>query len=177
MSRVSIRYSKALFESALEEKLIEEVRSDLEMIKIVCIGNPEIQDALINPLIEEYLKANLLREIFGGKVNQLTFKFLQLLSKKKRSGFLLEMIDNYLARILEYKNVLSGSLIAASTLDQNQIESIKQKIEEMTGKAVQLTEHSDESMIGGFIVKIKDTVIDLSIKTQLDKLRTQLIHG
>ena len=177
MSRVAIRYSKALFELALEMQLIEEVQSDLEIIKDVCTGNLEFHDVLINPLIEESIKANLLKRLFEDKLNALTFKFLQLLSKKKRSGFLLEMINHYMERVLEYKNILSASLITAEELEPTYVDSIKNRVEGITGKSVILSEHIDDTLIGGFIVKIKDTVIDLSIRTQLEKLRTQLIRG
>ncbi len=177
MSRVAIRYSKALFDLAHEKNLIEAVQADLVMIKEVCLGNADFQNALANPVIEEYVKAKLLKELFEDKLNPLTFKFLQLLSKKKRSGFLLEMIDQYLERVLDYQGILSGLIISAKSLDHDQIESVKHKIEELTEKTVLLSEQIDDSMVGGFIVKIKDTVIDLSIKTQLEKLRTQLAGG
>ena len=176
MSRIAIRYSKALFDLALEEKLIDEIHSDLEQIKEVCVSNPEFQHALINPLIDDNLKATLLKEIFD-KLHPLAFKFLALLSNKKRLGFLIEMIEHYMEKVLEYKGVLSALLISAGPLDPAQVDSIRDRIESITGKSVILSKHIDKSVIGGFVVKIKDTVIDLSIKTQLDKLRAQLVQG
>ena len=177
MSRVAIRYSKALFELALEQNLIEEVRVDLEMIHDVCTKNSEFQQTLNNPLIEEKVKSKILKELFDAKVNPLTLKFLELLSKKRRIGFLLEMIDNYLLRVLDHQGVLSCQLISSQPVDENQVDTIKNKIERLTGKSVIFTTQVDKSVIGGFVVKIKDTVIDLSIKAQLEKMRTKLIHG
>jgi F-type H+-transporting ATPase subunit delta len=176
LSRVAIRYSKALFELALEQELIEDVRSDLEMIQDVCTENPEFQQTLNNPLIEEKVKSKVLKELFETKVTPLTFKFLQLLSRKRRSGFLLEMIDNYLQRVLDHQGILSCLLISSGPVETDQIEAIKSRIEAMTDKSVIFSHQIDNSMIGGFIVKIKDTVIDLSIKTQLEKMRRQLLH-
>jgi F-type H+-transporting ATPase subunit delta len=177
LSRVAIRYSKALFELALEKNLIEDVRTDLEMIQKVCAENPEFQQTLNNPLIEEKIKSNILRELFETKVNSLSFKFLQLLSRKRRSGFLLEMIDNYLQRVLDHQGILSCLLISLKPVESDQNDAIKERIESMTGKSVIFTYQIDGSLIGGFIVKIKDTVIDLSIKTQIEKMRKHLIHG
>jgi F-type H+-transporting ATPase subunit delta len=175
VSRVAIRYSKALFELALEQNFMEDVRDDLISIKDVCQTNPEFQQTLNNPLIDEKIKSNILRELFKDNLHPLTFKFLQLLSRKKRSGFLLEIIDNYLQRVLDHQDIVSCLLISSSPVEKNQSEKIKSKIEALTDKGVILTSHIDDSIIGGFIVKIKDTVIDLSIKTQLDKLRTRLM--
>ena len=177
MSRVALRYSKALFELALEQNLIEDVRVDLQMIRDVCMTNPEFQQALNNPVIEEKVKSKVLKELYDNNVNPLTYKFLQLLSRKRRSGFLLEMIDNYFLRVLDHEGVLSCLIISSRPVETNQIEKIKDKIEVLTKKSVIFTPLIDNSIIGGFIVKIKDTVIDLSIKTQLEKMRTQILNG
>ena len=177
MSRVAIRYSKALFELALEQNLIGEVRVDLEMIQDVCTKYPDFQQSLTNPLIEEKVKSKILKELFEPKVNPLTFKFLQLLSKKRRSGFLLEMIDKYIYRVLEHQGILSCLLISSGPVEAEQTEAIKSRIEALTDKSVIFTSQIDNSVMGGFIVKIKDTVVDLSIKTQLEKMRTKLVHG
>ncbi len=177
MSRVAIRYSKALFQLAREENLVMEVQSDLEVIKETCISDPEFHEMLNSPIIEEYAKANVLKNLFADKVNQLTFRFLELLSKKRRSGFLLEMIERFMESVLDYQGILAGTLVASNALDPAQVDEIRKKVEVLTGKKVLLSEQIDPSMIGGFTVKIKDTVIDLSIKTQLEKLRAHLVHG
>jgi F-type H+-transporting ATPase subunit delta len=177
LSRVAIRYSKALFDLALEKNMVNEVRSDLEMIYKVCLDNPDFKQLLNNPLIEESTKSVVLKDLFEAKVNPLSYKFLQLLSRKRRSGLILEMIDNYVERVLEHQGILSCILISSQQVDTDHVNSIKGRIEEMTGKKVIFSFQTDESLMGGFIVKIKDTVIDLSIKTQLEKMRTRLVHG
>jgi F-type H+-transporting ATPase subunit delta len=177
LSRVAIRYSKALFDLALEKNMIDQVQTDLEMIQKVCADNPEFNQLLNNPLIEEKTKASVLRELFENEVSPLSYKFMQLLSRKKRSGFLLEMIEKYLERVLDHKGILSCLLISSQPVEESQSNEIKRRIEEMTGKKVIFSYQLDDSVIGGFTVKIKDTVIDLSIKTQLEKMRTRLVYG
>jgi F-type H+-transporting ATPase subunit delta len=177
LSRVAIRYSKALFELAVEQNLLEEVRQDLMLIREVCQNNPDFQQTLNNPLIEENVRLKIFEELFKANINPLTYTFLQLLSRKRRSSFLLEMIDDYLERVLEHKGILSCLLITPTSVEANQIETIKDRIETLTQKSVICNFQIDDTLIGGFIIKIKDMVIDLSIKTLLEKLRTQLIHG
>jgi F-type H+-transporting ATPase subunit delta len=157
--------------------MIEEVRSDLEMIHKVCSDNAEFNQLLNNPLIEEKTKSSVIKELFESKVNSVTYKFLQLLSKKRRSGFLLEMIDKYVERVLDHQGILSCLLISSQPVEPEQTDEIKEKIEKMTGKKVVFSYLHDAGVIGGFIVKIKDTVIDLSIKTQLEKMRHRLVYG
>ena len=177
MSRVAVRYSKALFDLTVEQNQIEMVQNDLGMIRDVCSENPDINAALNNPLIDEFIKARLLKELFQDQVRPLTFNFLQLLSRKKRSGFLPEIIGYFNERVLEYQNILPATLFFAEKVTVEQVERIKSRIEKLTGKSILITEQHDPSILGGFIVRIRDTVIDLSIKTQLDKLRRRLING
>ena len=177
MGRVAIRYSKALFDLALEKKLIDEVRTDLKMIQNICYENEEFYQSLDNPLIEEKTKSTILKDLFEKSINPLTYKFLQLLSRKRRSGILLEIIDYYIQRVMEYEGILSCTLISSLPIEVDQTDKIKKRIEEMTGKKVIFNHQIDKTVMGGFIVKIKDTVIDLSINTQLVKMRSRLVHG
>lgn len=177
MSRVAVRYSKALFDLAFEQKHVETIRADLAMINKACIENPEFYTALNNPLISEFVKAKMLRDLFQKNIHKLTFNFLQLLSRKKRSNYLLEIIEHYNERVLDYQGIIPAALRYADQLNKEQIEDIRLRLEQMTGKSILLSEKKDDSIIGGFIVRFKDTVIDLSIKTQLEKLKAQLIQG
>jgi F-type H+-transporting ATPase subunit delta len=177
VSRVAVRYSKALFELALEHKLVETVQADLAMISEIHRENPDFYTALNNPLIDEFIKAKMLGELFQKDINALTFNFLQLLSRKKRSAFLLEIIDHFNESVLDYQGILPATLFYAEQLSNEQIDEIKSRIEKMIGKSILLSKQIDPSIVGGFIVRIRDTVIDLSIKTQLNKLHAQLTHG
>jgi len=177
VSRVAVRYSKALFELAVEQKIVEPVQNDLALIDKLCRENEEFDAALTNPLIDEPVKARVLRTLFEQTIHQLTYRFLQLLSKKRRIGFLREIIEHYNARVLEYQGVLPAVLLSADTLSREQVAKIKERIEAISGKSVLLSEELNPALIGGFIVRIRDTIIDLSVKTQLERLRTQLING
>jgi len=177
VSRVAIRYSKALFELAVEKKNVESIQHDLAVIDTLCRENPDFDTLLTNPLIDESAKAKILSTLFEKKLNNLTFRFLQLLSKKRRLGFLREIIERYNDRVLDYQGILPAVLLSADTLNREQVTQIKERIEKITGKSVQLAEKQDPDILGGFIIRVRDTIIDLSIKTQLDKLRTQLING
>jgi len=177
VSRVANRYSKALFELALEQGKLDMVMTDLEMIGEVLEQSEDFRNAMMNPLIQAATKAKLLRDLFEGRVDKLTFQFLTLVSEKKRSSELAPIIDRMRQRVNEHKGILVGELICAVPLAQEQQSAIIKRMNEITGKKVQLTQTIDKSLIGGFVVKIKDTVIDLSISHQLENLRERLVFG
>lgn len=55
------------------------------------------------------------------------------------------------------------------------MDKIKKNVEKMTGKSIVFDKRLDPSIIGGFIVKVEDIIIDNSIRFQLNKLRERLI--
>ena len=177
MSSVATRYSKALFEVALERNKIEAVLDDLKMIQSLLISNKDLKNLMLNPLISTKKRISLIAALFKGRFDPLTFDFLNLICDKKRTAFLNEIGEKFSDRVLMYRGITPGVIRSAKELSSGQREQIEKKVELLTGKEILFTEEIDRSLIGGFIVKIRDTVIDLSVKGQLEKLRHKFVHG
>jgi len=175
LSRVAKRYTKALFALAKEEKLLEKVEGDIANFSVLNQQNKEFSALLSNPLINDKDKRSVLQDIFQGKVQDLTLNFLDLLAEKKRISILPQVAEEYKAMMLAFANKVEGELISAQKLSRDQASKIKTKVEALTGKAVLLTEKVDKNVLGGFVVKIEDWVLDNSIRYQLVKLREKLI--
>ncbi len=174
MSRVAKRYAKALFALAKEESLLNEVGKDLALISAFNQQSADFSTFLSNPIINEKDKIKVLREMFRGKVQALTLNFLSLLSEKRRIPFLPQAAEEFRLMMLDYAGEVEGELISAQKLSPEQIDKIKAKVERITGKTVFLAEKVDKTVLGGFIVKVEDWVLDNSIRYQLAKLREQL---
>jgi len=177
LSRVANRYSKALFEYGVEQKKLDVIESDLNLIKELIATNSEFREMLVNPLIQASLKSKIISQILKNKLDVLTYNFLILLCSKKRSDFLEEVIERFMMRLLEHKGIIKGEIISTFPLDSDHVGAIKKRVADLTGKTVQLEQTLDKNLLGGFIVKVKDTIIDLSVKGQLEKLREKLVYG
>ncbi len=177
MSRVAIRYSKALFEFALEKGQLSEIEKDLSSIKEIIKKTEEFQKFLLNPLTPAKSKTDLLKKTFKDSISPLSMNFLILTSSKKRSEFIEEIIARFEVLALDHNNILSVQVYSAVSLNPDQTEAIKNRLEKKTGKEVQLVEIIEKSLIGGFIVKIRDSVIDYSLKRQLERLKEKMIFG
>ncbi len=175
MSRVAKRYAKALFELAEEEKILNKVEADVAQFASLSSESAEFSALLSNPLINEKEKFNILKELFSNKVQPLTLDFLNLLSVKKRLGILPDIAQEFRAMMLNFANKIEGELISAVKLSPDQVDHIRSNMEKMTGKNVLLDEKIDKSVLGGFIVRIEDWVLDNSVRYQLSKLRDKLV--
>jgi F-type H+-transporting ATPase subunit delta len=103
--------------------------------------------------------------------------FLVLTSGKKRSEFIREIIERFEVLALEHNQILSAQVFSAVPLSSEQTEAIRNRLRKNTGKEVQLVEVVEKSLLGGFIVKIRDSVIDYSLKRQLERLKEKMIFG
>jgi len=177
VSRVAIRYSKALFATALQINRLDKVLDDLREIETLAKRDERFNQILQNPLIPASRKLKIITELFRGRVDDLTINFLSLVTQKKRLDVLLEMIERFAAQIDDYNGIMNGELISAIPVGPEQTEDIRVKIEALTGKKIRLESRVETRLIGGFIIKIRDTVIDLSVSGQLEKLRNKLVFG
>ena len=174
MNRVAKRYAKAIFELASEKNILNTVEKDFVFLSKLIAESPALNQLLANPLIIEEKKITVLKQVIGQKINTLTFDFLQLLAAKRRLKILPAVLENFRQMMLEHRNIVEGELISAVELDQKQIAAIKSQLEQSLGKNVELRSIIQPEIIGGFVVRVQDVVIDNSIRLQLDKLREKL---
>jgi len=77
----------------------------------------------------------------------------------------------------EERGIVRGTVFTVVEMTDEQLKALNQKLNRMVGKTVVLTQKVDASLVGGFIVQIKDTVIDNSIRHQLEKLKERLVEA
>ncbi len=174
-SRVSRRYARALFLQAQENKLIDTIEKDLGVVKEIIEKSKDFSAVMLSPVIPSAEKKKIFTEIFEKKLHPLSLNFLYLLLNKGREKFILDTIWNFSRFIDDYRGIVRGQLFSAHPLNPNQLEELKKKLDRITGKNVQLSQQIDPSLIGGFVVKLDDTIIDSSIRNQLVKMKNVMI--
>lgn len=175
MSRVAKRYAKALFALASEEKLLDKTEADINLLAQVQKSDEQLAVFLSNPLINEKEKLSALQSGLDGKVQPMTLNFLALLAEKRRIAHLPDVVSEFQEMMLRHSNKVEGELVSAAKLTTDQVQKIREKVESMTGKSVLLSEKTDSSLLGGFVVRVEDWVVDNSIRYQLTKLREKLV--
>ncbi|MBQ3655565.1 MAG: ATP synthase F1 subunit delta [Bacteroidales bacterium] len=174
-SKISVRYAKALFQTAVEKNIETEVRGDVASL-LECIKSSEDFRALLeSPVIAPDNKIKIFDAMFGGKFQKLTSDFFAMTVKNKREGFLKIICLNYLGFYAKGKNIRKVVITSAAKLDgesASQIEMLVKKQDE--NSTVELSEQVDENILGGLIIQIDDKVYDASIRTQLKKVKEKL---
>ena len=103
-SLIAKRYAKALFELALELNVVEETKSDMELIMSVCSSNKDFTQMLKSPVIRSEKKQKVIREIFIDKVSELSMRYLNIIIRKKREIFISQIAEEFILAYKKFKN-------------------------------------------------------------------------
>lgn len=174
-SQISVRYAKALFQSALEKKVLEKVYEDMKLLFDTC----KIEDfnyMLISPSLRESKKYRLVETILDKYISEISMAMIKLVIKNNREIYLPGIARNFGEMYRKSRGIRSVSLVTAREVD----ESVKERISELIRKTyqseVELTATVDKDVIGGFILRIGDRQYDASVATSLKKMKEQLLQ-
>ena len=173
---VSTRYAKAFLEFSEEKNIFETVSGDVELIFNTFNASRELRLAILNPVISNSKKNDILTALFANKIDGETLNFLQFLIDKNREEVLFDTLKRFLELRDEKLNIANVLVTSPVELSESQKEELKRKLAVYTGKNVKMNYRIDKSILGGFIVKIGDTVLDASVLHQLVLLRKKLLN-
>jgi len=176
-TKITNRYAKALLDLAISENQLDVIVSDLEFVKKSILSLRELSLLIKSPIVKRDKKRKIFNELFKDKISETALKFCELIINRQRSELLLDIIQRFLELKDEYLNIKSVSVKSAIELDEIQLNELRTVLEKKLGKQVHINLTIDKNLIGGFIVQIDDTVIDASLKHQLELLRKKFLFG
>lgn len=168
---LSKRYAQALFDLAEEFKILDKVESDLRLVGEVFAENRELRVIVANPVIDAHKKVKILDSIFESSVQELSIKFLRLITNKGREKYIPYICEAFDEIYKEFKNILPVNIITAQKADSKIKAEISNKLKEATKMNIELSEKINEDIIGGFVIDFQDYQYDASIINQLNKLK------
>ncbi len=173
VSGVAGRYASALFELALEAGSLEAVEGELKTLQGAIDASPDLKAFLNSPVYDrdDQLSAiGALAEKAG--FGALVTNFLKLIAKNRRLFALSDMIRAFRALAADHRGEVSAEAATAAPMTDDQVKALRLEIEALVGKAVNLETRVDPDLLGGLVVKIGSQMVDASLKTKLNRLKT-----
>jgi F-type H+-transporting ATPase subunit delta len=171
------RYAKALLQVAIEESDPSTIEQDLASVARAMAASAELRRALTSPGIPQQIRGNVVAALTSKMgVQPPVAKLLKMLADRGRLDLVPMMNEVYRERLLAHRNIVRATVTSAAPLDAEKTERLEASLGGMTGKKVQLDTAVDPSIIGGVVTRIGSTVYDGSIRTQLQKMKQQLVE-
>ncbi|MCR4400168.1 MAG: F0F1 ATP synthase subunit delta [Syntrophomonadaceae bacterium] len=171
---VARRYAEALFAIAQDTQKVDEYQKELEMVAEVVGGNEDLKAFMFHPLVPPKEKKDVVAKLFGDKLSPVTTNFVNVVVDKRREIYLAAIAEEFKQMANEFKNVLFADLVSAREVPDPEIEALKSRLAEATGKTVELKVSVDPALIGGIKVRVGDRIIDASVRKKLDMLKDSL---
>ncbi|GAA0753692.1 ATP synthase F1 subunit delta [Psychroflexus lacisalsi] len=173
-SKAGRRYAKAIIELAQENKLDNKVLDNFKSMHSTISENKELRLMLSSPLIEVDKKQSVLLEIFKD-AESLVKKLIKTLADNNRIEILNHVAQEYINLYNSIHHIQSATVVTAVEMTKDLEEKVQEKIKEITGYTANLTNRVDESILGGFILRLKDLQFDASVSGGLKRFKRQLL--
>ena len=172
---IETTYGDALFELAVQESKIDALYDEAFAVIKAFNDNPELGKLLGSPKVEKEEKVSVIENIFSQFVSKEMTGLLVIMVSKDRQGGIVDTIEYFLDRVLEYKKIGVAYVCTAKPLTDSQKEKVVAKLLETTEyEDFKMNYSVDESLIGGMVIRIKDRVVDSSIKHKIEELAKDL---
>jgi F-type H+-transporting ATPase subunit delta len=176
-SPLAVAYAQALLDLANETKNAEAIGEELGELRQIIDANEQFAQVLADPAISNEERGQLLHRVFDGRASQLVLKFLGLVNEKNRLSLLPAIAGAYDDLLDQQRGNIEVDVTVAHPLNDDQMESVRRTVSEALKKNAVVHQFLDESIIGGIVLRVKDQLIDDSVRAQLTAMRHKLLSG
>ncbi len=170
--RVAKRYAKGLLDFSNQTQQTQEVYNEMKDLNNLLSNSKELKNFFKSPILDFRKKQEIAKELFK-KYSQTTQKFIHLVIGRGRENNLQEIAKQYIQITDEKNGIQKVELTTAQPINQEKLNQILKNNHLIKNpKEINLHTKVDPNLIGGYILKVKDKQIDASIKSKLNKIRT-----
>lgn len=174
-NRAAIRYAKAILERAQEQNLVVPTNQDMLLIADTIKSNAELNSFIKNPVFTIEAKQTALLEVFS-EVNADSKLLIKLLAENKRLNILDLVATAYTDLYDQISGVEKVTVTTAFPITPELEAKVIAKAKEFTSKSLIIQNQVDESIIGGFILRMGDKQYNASVANKLAVLKRELTN-
>ena len=172
-TKVASRYAKALLEIAKEQNKVSSVLKDMNFLLQTNSSTTDFESLISSPIISAEKKIETFEKVFG-QFEDVSKSFLKLITDNRRESNLPAIAQSFILQVKDHEGIIPITITSAIPLDDSIRDTIVAKIQNTVKDKLEIKEQIDESLVGGFVVKMGDMEIDASISNQFNNLKKRL---
>ena len=176
MEEIATVYSRALFEVGQEHEILDELHDQLDAFGDALSESRELQVFFFSPYFSSQEKMEGISKVLNG-ADEHFVRFLQMLAERHRMPALFRIRRAFDEMWAEERKLLEVSVTSAVELDEEIVRGLGKRIEEQTGRSVELTSEVDPDVLGGLVLRVGNMIMDASVRNRLERLRRQVARA
>jgi F-type H+-transporting ATPase subunit delta len=157
----------------MEHDILDDVHDQLAQFAEELDKNRDLQVFFFSPYFSSQEKKEGISKMLEG-ADEHFVRFLEMLAERHRMPALFRIRRDFDELYAEERKLLPVTITSAVELDDDTVKEISRKIEEQTGRKVELSRKVDPNVIGGLVMRVGNIVMDGSIRSRLERLRKQV---
>jgi len=171
------RYARALFEIALERKMLGKVRDELQAFARVLEKDAALRNFLFSPEQTRAAQRQVVEKAFADRFSAVFFNFLLVLIEKRRQTLIQEIIAAFETLHDRHLRKMRALAITAVPMDQKTLEQLRAALSKSLDMDMELQNRVDPEILGGVVVLVEGKILDGSIRQHLRRLGARILNG
>lgn len=172
---VSNVYGEALFELAMEQDRLDDYLEESQGIGEILGDNEEFTRMMTHPNITKEEKLQMIETVFKSRISDEMVGLMRIVVEKGHFSHMQDILAYFEERAWEEKKVGTAYVTSAMELSEEQKKQIEDRLLETTSYvSFHMNYEVDADLIGGMVIRIKDRVVDGSVRTKLEDLKREL---
>ncbi len=173
MEEIAEVYARSLFEVAKEHDVLDRVHDEIAQFAEALDRDRDLQVFLFSPYFSSEEKKRGVTSIVSD-ADERVVNFLELLAERHRMPALFRIKREFDALWADENQLLPVTVTSAVALDSGLVDEIGKRIEEQTGRTVELSSNVDPDVLGVLMVRVGNMVLDGTVRNRLERLRKQV---
>lgn len=176
LSGVAGRYASALYDLATEKRAADDVAAALDRFQSLLDESADLKRLVRSPVFSAQEQVKALDAVLSkAGIGGIAANFIRLVASKRRLFVISDMIAAYRRLHDQAKGLVRAEVTVAAPLKADHETALRAALAGVTGgKTVQLAVTTDPSIIGGVVVKLGSRMVDASVRTKLNAIRTRM---
>lgn len=173
-------YAQSLFELAEKEggrERLESISDEMDQLFEIRGQDPQAAEFLRSRVIPSGVKVEVLRKVFGGRVDDLILRMLLLLARKERLDRVWRVFTAFQNMLDEKFGNVEVDVFTRFPLEQAEVNGLRDRLRAVLKREPIMHAYVDEGMVGGMKLQVGDKMMDASITTTLRRMREQMLEG
>ncbi len=176
MEEIADVYSRSLFEVAQDRDVLDRVHEELGQFADALEEDHNLQLFFFSPYFSSQEKKDGISKLIED-ADENFVRFLELLAERHRMPVIFRIRRAFDDLWREENKLLPVSVTSAVDLDAETVEGIGRRIEEQTGKKIELSSSVDPDVLGGIVLQVGNMVLDASVRNRLERLRRSIVKA